>query len=96
MSKPEETFEDYADKVRSDHYTHRIAHILISIWAGWAWGWMWGIGLFVGLFAIIALSNLAIMSTSGSLKLIRFSRWLWLLLALLSILISTASIEQVS
>ena len=91
-----DSFENYAEKVKKDHHAHRIAHILISVWAGWAWGWLWGLGLFVGLFAVIALSNAVILNTSGSLGLIRTNRWFWLLLALLLILISTASIQQVS
>ena len=85
----------YVQRVRDDHYLHRLAHILVSIWAGWAWGWPWGLGLFVALFAIILITNHILLVRSGSFKMIRFNRWAWLVVALAAIMWSTATIEQV-
>lgn len=96
-SKPnDQSVEDYVDRVRNDHYLHRLVHIIVSLWAGWAWGWMWGISVFVSLYVVILITNELIMLTNGSLKLIRINRWLWLVLAFGYVIVSTASIEQVS
>jgi hypothetical protein len=94
-NQKDKSFEDYADQVRNDHYLHRFVHIAVALWAGWAWGWLWGIGLFVALYAVIFVTNEIIMLTSGSLKLIRFNRWLWLVVAFVYVVVTTASIEQV-
>lgn len=74
-------FDRYADRVRTDHHAHRLAHIAISIWAGWAWGWLWGIVVFVGLFIAIATSNIAVMAATENLRAVRINRWAWLALA---------------
>ena len=89
-------FDRQADQVRTDHYAHRLAHITVSIWAGWAWGWLWGILLFVGLFIAIAISNIAVMAATESLWAVRVNRWAWLVLAAGVILISTAQISSVA
>ena len=91
----DKSFEDYADRVRNDHYLHRLFHIIVSLWAGWAWGWMWGIGLFVALYFVIVITNQLIMLTTGSLKIIRLNRWLWLVVAFVCVIVTTANIEQV-
>jgi hypothetical protein len=84
------------EQVRADHYIHRLAHIAISIWAGWAWGWLWGLAVFIGLFVAIAVSNIAVMTATESLTAVRINRWGWLALAAAIILISTASMENVT
>lgn len=89
-------FDRHAGRVRTDHYAHRLAHITVSIWAGWLWGWLWGIVVFVGLVIAIAISNIAVMAATESLRAVRFNRWAWLVLAAGVILISTGRISSVT
>jgi hypothetical protein len=87
-------FEQYAGRVRTDHYAHRLGHLAVSIWAGWAWGWLWGLAVLVGLFIAISVSNIAVMAATESLRAVRINRWAWIVFAAVAILVSTAQLEK--
>lgn len=84
------------DKAKQDHDVHWLLMIGAG---GYAWqlhGVLVGITVLVLLLVAIAVSNILIMSSSGSLRLIRLSRWGWLIAAYVLVAISGASFGSVS
>ena len=84
--------ENYVEKVREDHYLHRLCLIGVSFWGAQIWGWLWGLLLFVGIISAISVGNIAILATTGNLKIIRVNRWTWIVVGLVLIIATTASI----
>lgn len=90
-----EDFEEYVDQVRADNYLHWSALIVVVVWTETIFGWLAAAGAFIGLVIAIRLTNTIILATTGSLRATRFGRWVWVLLALLALVISSARIESV-
>jgi len=91
----DDDFEVFADRVNADHYLHWFAVIAATVWAGTIYGWLAGVGTFLGLLIAISLTNTIIITKTGNLRATRFSRWGWVMLAFLIIIISSAEIGTV-
>lgn len=77
---------DFA-QVRSDHYAHWAALIFIALTAATHFGWWIGIGVFVGLLAVISITNTIIMLTVANFTALRLNRWGWLIVAAIVIIV---------
>lgn len=80
-----------ADRVAQDHYLHWALVIGAGAYAWQVHGFFDGIAVLLLLLLVIGVSNLLIMFFSGSLRLIRLSRWSWLGAAYVLVAISGAS-----
>ena len=80
----------HADRVRDNHNLHWLALLSVAMWAGSVFGWLVGVGFFIGLYCLIAATNLVIMATGGDFRAIRVSRWGWLVIALASMIALSA------
>lgn len=87
--------EIYASRVRTDHHIHWLAVVLVAVWAGTIYGWLVGLGAFIALLVGISLTNTLLLATLGSLRATRFSRWGWVLLAVLAIVFTSAEVGNV-
>lgn len=79
------------DEIATDHSLHWLG--LIGI-AGYAWqlhGFFVAVAGLLALLLVIAISNLAILATSGRFALVRVNRWAWLVVALVLLALSGAS-----
>ena len=90
-----ETSQQYADRVRADHYLHWFVLLSVAFWAGAAFGWLWGIGTFGAVYVAILISNTIILAVRPNFRLVKFNRWFWIAIAILWIIISSATIGSV-
>lgn len=87
-----EDFEDYAERVRVDHYLHWFAVISIGVWAGSIYGWLAGVGALIGLLVAIMITNTILLAKTGSLRTVRVNRWAWVIFAILMIFVSSTEL----
>jgi hypothetical protein len=83
-------------KVAADHYLHWFLTFAAAFWAGSQFGWLWSIAVFIGLIAVISISNTILLGATGSLRLLRANRWFWLILTLGLIAWQSSSIVTVT
>lgn len=83
-----EDFKVDAERVRVDHYLHWFAVITVGVWTGTIYGWLAGAGALIGLLVAITMTNTMILASTGSLWVVRASRWGWVIFAILVIVIS--------
>lgn len=91
----DDNFEAYANRVRADHYLHWFAVIAAAVWGGTIYGWMAGASVLIGLLVAISVSNTIILARSGSFRATRISRWAWVVIVFLAIMISSAEVHSV-
>lgn len=91
MSEIRESFRH----ARADHYLHWAAMIAVSAYQWQLQGAIVGISLLIGLILAISLTNHFILGRWGSLKAMRWSRWAWVILALIIVAASNAEIGTV-
>lgn len=80
--------------IRSDHYVHRLFHLLLAVYA-WQVHGLWvaaAITIVVGV--LIAITNLFIVAKDIDWKWIRRSRWGWLIAGYLAVMLSGTTISQ--
>lgn len=90
-----EDLDSYANRVRADHYLHWLAVITAAVWAGTIYGWLVGAGVLIELLVAISVSNTIILARSGSIRATKINRWVWVLLAFLVIVMSSAEVHTV-
>ncbi len=82
-------------EVRNNHYLHWAAMIAVTAYMWQLQGWLAAIGVFLGLLVAISLTNIVVLSTCGSMKAVRWSRWGWVIMAIVIIMATNAEIGGV-
>jgi hypothetical protein len=85
----------YIREVRNNHYLHWAAMIAVTAYMWQLQGWLAAIGVFFGLLVAISVTNIVVLSTFGSLKAVRWSRWGWVIVAFVIIMATNAEIGGV-
>lgn len=88
-------FKAHAAKVRVDHYVH-----LFFLWGAGAYAWQvhgfWiGLTVVLSLYAVISVTNMAVLSQWGTPSALQANRWLWVVVAWLAIALSRAEIASI-
>jgi hypothetical protein len=78
-----------------NHFLHWIALIFVAAYAWQLHGWGWALATFIGLITVISIGNLVILAVSGNLAFVRINRWGWIVVSLLLVAFSGASIQHV-
>lgn len=88
MNSGSSALEEHYRTVAADHYAH---WFILLCCAGYAWqihGFLIGVAVLVATLAAIIVSNFALLAATGSFKVLKFNRWLWLCLAIVAVAIS--------
>ena len=91
--------DQYFENVRRDHYGHKLAMLAVAAYGWQLHGGLIGVGILVGLFAIITVSNIALMASGpdhSSLQRIRINRWGWVVLFAIILVLSGSTLAEVS
>lgn len=85
-----------ADRVREDHALHWLALLAVAGYALYLHGVLIGLAVLVGLLIVISVANMILLTTTGSLRAVRFNRWGWIMLAAAALAVWGAEISTVS
>lgn len=89
-------YETRAKHIRDDHYLHWLALLVIAWWAGSVFGWLLGLATLAGVYLAIVLTNAVVMSAGGSFSYLKLSRWGWLAVAVIIIVLAGAETGSVA
>lgn len=95
MGVTEANQNDEAAQIRRNHGLHWLALLALAAYAWQLHGILTAFVLLLGLLILIGGTNMFLLMTTGNIRATRWSRWGWLAVAGLGVVISGAEIGSV-
>ena len=87
--------DEHVERVRQDYALHWLAILAVAAYSWQLHGVLIALAVGLGLVAAISTTNLLILGSTGRLGLVRVARWAWVVVGLIAVTLSGASIESV-